>query len=304
MSEPEVPVLLHSLATFGSELVACLDAARPRRIIEIGSETGAFSELLLRWATENDAVLVSVDPDPPAALRSLAQSSAHLEVVAQASPAALEGIDPASAYVVDGDHNYFTVSKELAAIYAGDEEDPSAAPLTILHDVGWPAARRDLYYDPERLPSDAVHEHSFREGVVPDEPGTVAGGFRSRGEFAVALHEGGPANGVLTAVEDFLAERPALRLIVLPCVFGVGVLFHRKAPYATTIEERLGPLDGSTLLARLEENRLRLYLTILDLQDELERRRGRFDRALAAAHDRIGALEAENSALRLDGARR
>ena len=303
MSEPEAPLLLHSLATLDAELVSCLDAARPRRIIEIGSETGAFSEVLLRWATANDAYLVSVDPDPPAALRSLARTSSHLEVVAEPSPAALEGIESADAYVIDGDHNYFTVSKELAAIYPGADPDPSSAPLTILHDVGWPWGRRDSYYAPDRIPDDQRHSYDYRRGVVPGRSDLVDGGFRGAGEWASATHEGGPSNGVLTAVEDFLADRPGLRLLVLPCVFGVGVLFHRESPYVATIEERLGPLDGSTLLARLEENRLALYFTVLELQDQLERERMRVDRALAAANDRIGALEAENSAFRLDGAR-
>jgi hypothetical protein len=31
-------------------------------------------------------------------------------------------------------------------------------------------------------------------------------GFRGRGRFAFAVHAGGPGNGVLTAVEDFIAE--------------------------------------------------------------------------------------------------
>ena len=303
MTEAQPPLLLHSLATFEAELIACLDAARPRRIVEIGSETGAFSDVLLDWATGNDATVVTVDPEPPEALRSRAGSSGNLEVVAGASPAALEEVEPAGAYVIDGDHNYFTVGAELEGIYAGREEDPSSAPLTILHDVCWPCGRRDAYYAPDRIPAEHRHPHDYRRGAVPGRSELVEGGFRGGGEWAFATNEGGPANGVLTAVEDFLADRPALRLVVLPCVFGVGVLFHRGAPYATTIEERLGSLDESALLARLEENRLHLYLTVLDLQDELERRRARFDSALASAHARIGVLEAQNSALRLDGVR-
>ena len=48
------------------------------------------------------------------------------------------------AMIIDGDHNYYTVSEELA----GSVSAARAArymPLLLLHDVGWPHARRDAY---------------------------------------------------------------------------------------------------------------------------------------------------------------
>jgi len=45
---------------------------------------------------------------------------------------------------------------------------------------------------------------------VPWSGGGVEGGFRGEGQMAVALEEGGPHNGVPTAVEDYLANRPDL----------------------------------------------------------------------------------------------
>lgn len=300
MSEERAPLLLHSLATFSEEIVACLDAAEPRRIVEIGSETGALSVLLLDWARTHGARLVSVDPVPPAELERVAADEDALELVAAASPEALDGLEPAEVYVVDGDHNYFSVFHELEKIYEGRGDDPARAPLTMLHDLAWPAARRDQYYAPDRIPAADRHPHDARGGVVPGRSELVDGGFRGAGEFSWATSEGGPRNGVLTAVEDVLERHDALRLIRLPCVFGFGVVFHGQAPYASDLAARLAPLDDSALLRRLEENRLRLYLHVLDLQGELERRGAGYDRMLTAAQRRIDALEAENSRLRLD----
>src|SRR5205807_9113807 len=132
-------------------------------------------------------------------IRRLAQANAHFDLIEGRSPAALPA--GADAYIIDGDHNYWTVSRELEIAFRGEA-------LAILHDVGWPCARRDQYYAPEALPDEAVLPHSFDSGRVPGERELVDGGFRGAGQFAVALEEGGPRNGVLTAIEDFVGERP------------------------------------------------------------------------------------------------
>ena len=56
----------------------------------------------------------------------------------------------------------------------------------------------------------------------------AVGGFRGEGAFAYALEEGGERNGVLTAVEDFLAGRDDLELRRIPAIFGVGVVFAAR----------------------------------------------------------------------------
>ena len=77
-------------------------------------------------------------------------------------------------------------------------------PLLILHDIGWPLARRDAYYAPERIPAEHRQPLAHNTFLLPDEPGTADEGM----PFAcVAAREGGPRNGILTAVEDFL-DRP------------------------------------------------------------------------------------------------
>lgn len=298
MSDRPPPLLLHSLSAFSAQVFAALELVSPERIVEVGSESGEFTLRLVDWAKRRGAVLVSVDPEPAAVVREL--EGPALEVVAESSPGALEHLEPADVYVIDGDHNYWVVREELRAIFG----DRQPGPLAILHDVGWPAARRDLYYAPGALPPDALHEHDYDLGARPREKELGEGGIRGGGAYASALREGGPRNGVLTAVEDHMDERPGLRLMRIPSVFGLGFLFDENAPWAGPLAELLAPWDRAPLLELLEENRLDLYVRVLDLQDETERMRARADRMIADLADQVGRLQAENAALRLGEAER
>jgi hypothetical protein len=292
------PLLLHSLSEHGELIFAALAAAAPRRIVEIGSETGGFTKQLLDWAGEHDARLATVEPQPTQEIRALAASADAFQLVEGRSPAALADLEPADAYVIDGDHNHWTVTGELEAVYADGR-----TPLAILHDVGWPCARRDQYYDPDALPADALLPHSWAKGRDPDSEELVAGAFEGAYEFAVAEREGGERNGVLTAVEDFLAAHPGLEYRQLAPVFGVGFIYATDAPYAARLRELLDPWHASPLLERLERNRVRLYARVLELQRELERAALHRGRIALELEDRIGATEAENAALRLERAR-
>jgi hypothetical protein len=215
------------------------------------------------------------------------------------SPGALKDLAPGDAYVIDGDHNHWTVLHELRAAYADGR-----APLAILHDVGWPCARRDQYYAPHSIPEDAQLPYSYEKGRDPDSQELVeVGGFHGEFEFAVALKEGGGENGVLTAVEDFIAERPGLEYRQVDPVFGVGYVFAADAAYAPRLRELLDPWHQNGLLARLERNRVRLYTRVLELQDQLRRAGLQTGRVAASLEARMEQLEAENAALRLERAR-
>jgi hypothetical protein len=242
---------------------------------------------------------VTVEPYPTPEIRELAATVGHFELVNGRSPGALAEMEPADAYVIDGDHNHWTVVRELEAAYADGR-----APLAILHDVGWPCARRDQYYAPRAIPDDARLPHSFERGRDPDSGELVdVGGFVGEFEFAVAEQEGGKRNGVLTAVEDFLKVRPELEYRQVEAVFGVGYVFAAGAPYAEALRELLDPWHGNRLVERLERNRVRLYARVLELQDRLRRAGLKAGRSSLDFEERIEAVEAENAALRLERAR-
>ena len=58
------------------------------------------------------------------------------------------------AALIDGDHNWYTVYNELKLLAATAREADAALPVLVLHDVGWPYGRRDLYYAPEQIPEE------------------------------------------------------------------------------------------------------------------------------------------------------
>jgi hypothetical protein len=128
-----------------------------------------------------------------------------------------------------------------------------------------------MYYAPDRIPLPHRHPHSFTAGVTLDSAGVIEGrGFRGQGSFAFATREGGPRNGVLTAVEDFVAEKPEREYLAwasIPAVLGLGVLFDQRAPWAGDVANLLMPYHMNPLLMKLEENRLRNYLSVIEWQD-------------------------------------
>ncbi|MEJ7894466.1 MAG: class I SAM-dependent methyltransferase [Solirubrobacteraceae bacterium] len=262
--------LLHSLASFEPLITDVLDAAGARRVAEVGGEGGAFTEQLTAWADRVDGDVHCIDPAPSVQLVRLAERATRLRLIRDYSPAALERLPALDAYILDGDHNYWTVDGELRALHAR-LTDPEHPGVVILHDVAWPSARRDAYYAPERLPAEAVHPHSYTGGAQRGAPELREDGFSPAGRWAYARTEGGPRNGVLTAVEDFVADRPGLELHVVPAVFGLGVLLSSSAPWADSVRNLVAPYQ-LPLIARMEDNRIDLYLQVLRLQRELERR--------------------------------
>ena len=81
---------------------------------------------------------------------------------------------------------------------------------------------------------------------------------------------------MLTAVEDFVASRERLRLVVVPVFFGFGVVWHEDAPYAGELARILDPWDRNPILERLEGNRVhhlaQSHAHLVELWAERERR--------------------------------
>ena len=264
-------LLIHSMAEFSSLILPCLDEAKAQTINEIGSEFGGMSRVLAERCETQGGTLTCIDPEPADGFADWARDLDHVHHRAQPSLDALTECPAADAWFVDGDHNYYTVYHELRAIDAIQAEAGKPL-LAFLHDVSWPCARRDFYYTPDRIPAGWRHPHSYDVGVRLDSMDTfVQRGLRGMGHFAVALHAGGERNGVLTAVEDFLKEadseaRP-LYYVHVPAVLGLGIIFDASAEWSGALAEFLLPYHANPLIARLEENRLRNYLEVIEWQD-------------------------------------
>jgi Methyltransferase domain len=257
-----------SLAHTAELSLPCLDAAGVESVAEIGAYAGDFTRVLIGWAARSRARVSAIDPAPQPDLVTLAATHPELALIRATSLDALREVPLPDAVVIDGDHNYFTVREELRLI--GERAPGAELPLLLFHDVCWPHGRRDDYYDVDAIPPDARHPQAGPEGrLYPGDPGVRRDGLvypRS------AAHEGGPRNGVLTAIEDFVAERDRLRLVVVPIFFGLGVVWHLDAPWSEAIAAILDPWDRNPLLQRLEENRIIQIAQAYAATSALERR--------------------------------
>ena len=147
-----------------------------------------------------------------------------------------------------------------------------------MHDVSWPFGRRDMYHAPADIPVEARHEYSSTLGIPFDGNELIDGGFRSVGQYAIATHEGGPRNGVLTAVEDFLAgdAGQGWQLMNVPVGYGLAILYRpHDGSLPPACREHLNGLRAAIdltggFLESCEANFLTLYLYSEHTRYELE----------------------------------
>jgi hypothetical protein len=219
----------------------------------VGAFAGDLTRVLIGWAAGTGARIAAVDPVPQDALVALGDAHPELELIREPSLAALPRIPLPDAVIVDGDHNYYTVSEELRLI--GERAAGADLPLLLFHDVCWPHGRRDDYFAAETIPAQARHPTAgVAGGLVPGDPGIRPGAGLPYPRSAA--REGGARNGVLTAIEDFVARREGLRLAVVPVFFGFGVVWPLEAPWSDALARILDPLDRNPVLERLEANRV------------------------------------------------
>ncbi len=281
-------------------VLGCLDAVQARSVIEVGAFMGELTRLLVRWAERANATVTAIDVAPHPDLEALDHEHDRLTLIRETSDVALAHVAPADAIILDGDHNYYTVSRELELI-AGHGDD---WPLVLVHDVSWPHGRRDDYYVPERIP--AEHRRPLADdGLFPGVEGTVHGGIPCDHPAAI---EGGPRNGVLTAVEDFLPGRERLRLAIVPAFYGLGVIWDTRGPHQAALARLLEPWDRNPLLERIEHNRVRhlanthvQFVGTREAQERIDRRDQLLGerRALLGRMDRSRAFAAVELYLRL-----
>jgi hypothetical protein len=257
-----------------------LQAAQARRIVEIGALRGETTVLMLE-RLGSDTELHVIDPVPefdPSEheQRFPGRYIFHRDV----SHNVLPTLPPVDVALVDGDHNWFTVYHELRMLSEGARREGAPLPILILHDVLWPYGRRDLYYAPERIP-DEFRQPNAQKGIRPGVSGVLEHGGLNPLHFN-ALTEGGPRNGVMTALDDFVAEydRP-LRCMVLPIYFGLAIVVEEerlaRQPEVAAILDSFETAAGKDVLLEVGEN-MRIQAMLFQHQ-EYYGHRERLDRA-------------------------
>ncbi len=243
---------------FESFILPVFQAINPAAIVEVGSEYGYTTERILRYCAENDARLIAIDPAP--LFDESAFKLAYGEKFSPRTDLSLNVLPELLDYdiiLIDGDHNWYTVYHELLCVEACALKR-GRWPVVLFHDVDWPYARRDLYYVPETIPAEYRHPYSTK-GLKPGQSEPVDDGGVNYG-ISNAAHEGGPKNGVLTAIEDFIEHSETnFRFIVVDGFSGLGILASHETLEAKSDLARLlneFELQGGMLshVAKLQES--------------------------------------------------
>jgi cephalosporin hydroxylase len=237
-----------------------LNALQPAHVVEIGCDAGRTSRHLVRWCRIHGARLDLIDPAPSCDLAELAARAPGLAHVHLGLSLKVLGDLPAPDIVlIDGDHNWFTVYNEILTLWQLAARDGRDPPVLVCHDIAWPYARRDLYYDITTIPPEGQHP-ARRGGLTPGNAGLSADGLNA--PLVHAEQEGGDKNGVRTAIEAALATRPDLmRVVWMPVMFGLAVIVPRaRLAASSSLGAMLDSLELSrpwrTLAALTEHQRL------------------------------------------------
>jgi hypothetical protein len=264
-------LLLASMIFFEPILKPILKELKPRSLCEIGIDQGRFTRRLLEFCKDQSCDYTGIDPkilDPQ--LLDLARDGVHF--IQEKSVDVLPSLPPHELYIIDGDHNYYTVQQEIRLIFQHVEKRP----VLLLHDTGWPCGRRDFYYSTESIPVKACHSFSSNSGPWPGKEKLDRDGWSANStEIHIAKTEGGPNNGVLTAIEDAFDDKTipdGYRLQSLPIVFGCSILYPVDS-VPTVVLEKIQQLEQGInalhpLLESMEANRMRLYLELVASLDK------------------------------------
>ena len=199
------------------------EIATPKSIVEIGALKGNCTIKLLSYCKEHNARLDCIDPHPlfddTLWKKEFGdQFMMHKDISLNVLPT-LKGYD---AVLIDGDHNWYTVSQELLHIERS-AQSTGTFPMVFFHDVGWPYGRRDLYCEPDRIPD--AYRQAYRKGGMLPHIDALCAEHGMNSNLCNALHENTKNNGVKTAIEDFLGKtKHKLRFISIEGLHGIGIL--------------------------------------------------------------------------------
>ncbi len=262
-----------------------IETAQPRRLMEIGADSGWNTRNILEYCRQTGAQADIIDPAPRPSLHEVlaAFGPAEYRYHPLKSVAAIPQLDTPDVALIDGDHNWATVYSELNLIHARAEQQQLPPPIVISHDVAWPYARRDMYYNPDDLEASQKHAYAYR-GMLPGVNELVEHGMN--GVLANALHEGGPRNGVLTAIEDYIASSGIdYTFRKLPFFNGLGILIPaaRMTPSLQALVDSFFTAEGLLeACMAVEADGMHLRAILTQTESCLTRRTAALERAREA----------------------
>jgi len=231
-----------------------LKKLQPAGIVEIGCEFGKNTRNLVEFCVKHGATLYAIDPEPKFDVATWEQHYGDCFVFYRSlSLNAIPLVDRFDVLLIDGDHNWYTVFNELKLIEKRCWELEQSFPLIMLHDVGWPYGRRDLYYNPQNIP-EAYRKPYAKKGVRPGFPELVDDGGLNPHLFN-SLYENNYQSGVLTAVGDFIKDTEQnLEFIYIPGHHGLGILFPVRLKENKELAEFINAFSISPVMIKHVEN--------------------------------------------------
>ncbi|MCE5213896.1 MAG: class I SAM-dependent methyltransferase, partial [Methanobacterium sp.] len=221
-------------------------------IVEVGSDTGLNTKNILEYCLKHDARMTAIDPFPKFdAGEFKARYGNKFEIYLELSLSRLPLLNDYDVILIDGDHNWYTVYNELKIIEKNFKN--KKFPLVFLHDVGWPYARRDLYYNPENIPE--IYRQPYKKlGMHLDQTDLKkTGGLNTH--LYNSIYENNPQNGVLTAIEDFVEESDLnFSFKIINIFHGLGILFPKNEEIENVTKKIINNTD---LLSIVEEERVK-----------------------------------------------
>jgi len=269
--------ILYSMAELLPVIRRLFPPDRSFTLVEVGSEAGIMTRELADMVDKGRiGRFTIVEPFPEDFLKELGRREG-ISVITATSLEALPGLPAADVYLIDGDHNYYTVERETSIILEKAESE-GKTPLLLYHDVCWPCDRRDLYYCPENIPQEWRQDHVHHMGMVLDSDELSPNGFRAFGSVAAARRRGGERNGVRTAIEDAVRRFSDWEFRIVPAIFGLGVVLCRRSADYGRLTSELAPYAENPVIEMLERNRIELFLRLQLLEDERDAATMRGDR--------------------------
>lgn len=266
---------------WNSVLRPAFDVLQPRRVVEIGCDAGKHTRLLAAYCLDHGAVLTAIDPFPRFDVEAMQkQFGQHIIIRKARSLEVLSTLPLPDIVLLDGDHNWYTVFSELQALLAL-AGSAGKFPVVFLHDTSWPYDRRDLYYLPEDIPEHARQPMKIG-GLLPHSDELV----EHRGlnpSMCHAVSRGGSKNGVLTALEDFLASTNGeIEVRHLPGLHGLSIVFSSSLPERLpAFRTFLQQFEGSDIVrAHLQATEQERIHALVGQEEAIHR----YNLALAAQH--------------------
>lgn len=229
-----------------------------KNIVEIGSKGGDNTCKMIKYCSKRNGFLHCIDPSPEYDYKELENKYLNLfKQHVELSLHVLGNLKNIDAVLVDGDHNWYTVFNELKLIDSYDN-----FPIVIFHDISWPYARRDLYYNPDVIPEKYKHSYS-KKGIIQNKSELDEYGINSH--LNNAINESSEKNGVLTAIEDFLSStKRELIFYNFDILNGFGILFTKD--YDNRFKNTDMVLKSYSKLLKLSEKERIKYHTNLNSQ--------------------------------------